>query len=75
MPQYPLLGGYYDAGDNVVFGLPMAFTMTTLAWSIIEYEGALKYAGQYNYALEALKWGTDFMILCHPSDNVYFMQV
>ena len=58
-----------------MFGLPMAFSMTVLAWSIIEYGAALKTAGQYSYALEALKWGTDHMIICHPSDNVYWMQV
>lgn len=58
-----------------MFGFPMAFSMTSLAWSIIEYGGALKSAGQFGYAVEALKWGTDFMITCHPSDNVYWMQV
>ena len=28
------MGGYYDAGDNVKYGLPMAFTVTTLAWGV-----------------------------------------
>ncbi|EAZ21561.1 hypothetical protein OsJ_05189 [Oryza sativa Japonica Group] len=32
-----LAGGYYDAGDNVKFGLPMAFTVTMLSWSVIEF--------------------------------------
>ncbi|GER27619.1 endoglucanase [Striga asiatica] len=32
-----LTGGYYDAGDNVKFNLPMAFTTTMLSWSAIEY--------------------------------------
>ena len=59
----------------MVFGLPMAFSMTVLAWSIIEYREPLKSTGQYSYAVEALKWGTDFMVKCHPSDNVYWMQV
>ncbi|KAJ6701847.1 ENDOGLUCANASE [Salix koriyanagi] len=36
-----LVGGYYDAGDNVKFGLPMAFTVTMMSWSIIEYGKAI----------------------------------
>lgn len=59
----------------MVFGLPMAFSMTVLAWSIIEYGSFMNSGGQLSYALEALKWGTDFIITCHPSDNVFWMQV
>ena len=32
-----LTGGYYDAGDNVKFGFAMAFSMTLLSWSVVEY--------------------------------------
>nr|GEV54705.1 hypothetical protein [Tanacetum cinerariifolium] len=32
-----LTGGYYDAGDNVKFGFPMAFTTTMRAWSVVEF--------------------------------------
>jgi hypothetical protein len=32
-----LTGGWYDAGDHVKFGLPMAYSATMLAWSVVEY--------------------------------------
>ncbi|KVH95794.1 Carbohydrate binding domain CBM49 [Cynara cardunculus var. scolymus] len=32
-----LVGGYYDAGDHVKFGLPMAYSVTMLSWGAIEY--------------------------------------
>ncbi|KAI3732485.1 hypothetical protein L1987_63690 [Smallanthus sonchifolius] len=32
-----LVGGYYDAGDNMKFGFPMAFTTTMLSWSVLEF--------------------------------------
>ena len=70
-----LLGGYHDAGDNVKFGFPLAYSMTVLAWSIIEYRGQLAQANQLQYAMDALKWGTDYIILCHPEPNLYWSMV
>ncbi|EES04405.1 endoglucanase 4 [Sorghum bicolor] len=51
-----LSGGYYDAGDNVKFGLPMAFTVTMLSWSVLEFmPGAA--AGR-----AAVRWGADYLL-------------
>lgn len=55
-----MVGGYYDAGDNVKFGLPMAFTTTMLAWSLIEFGNQM--AGQLNHARDAVRWGTDYLL-------------
>ncbi|KAI3682108.1 hypothetical protein L2E82_50140 [Cichorium intybus] len=41
-----LAGGYYDAGDNVKYGFPMAFTVTTLAWAAYFYQPELGAAGE-----------------------------
>uniref|UniRef100_A0A9I9D7H7 cellulase n=1 Tax=Cucumis melo TaxID=3656 RepID=A0A9I9D7H7_CUCME len=70
-----LVGGYYDAGDNVKFGLPMAFTVTMLSWGVIEYGEQIAAAGEYTHALEAIKWGTDYFIKAHPHPNVLWAQV
>ncbi|KAL9272675.1 Endoglucanase 16-like protein [Drosera capensis] len=43
LTQVDLTGGYYDAGDNVKYGLPMAFTITTLAWGAIFYRWGTDY--------------------------------
>jgi len=40
--QVDLVGGYYDVGDNVKFGFPMAFTTTMLSWRVIEFGGVMK---------------------------------
>lgn len=70
-----LTGGLYDAGDNVKFNLPMAYTATMLAWSVYEDKEAYENSGQLDYALGNIKWICDYLIKCHPEDNVYYYQV
>ncbi|CAO2188258.1 unnamed protein product [Urochloa humidicola] len=64
-----LVGGYYDAGDNVKFGLPMAFTITMLSWSAIEFGAEIVSAGEWGHLLEAIKWGTDYLIKAHDAES------
>ncbi|KAG8065165.1 hypothetical protein GUJ93_ZPchr0004g39323 [Zizania palustris] len=71
-----LVGGYYDAGDNIKFHFPMAFSMTLLSWSVIEYSAKYKAVGEYDHARELIKWGTDYLLLTFNSsastiDKVY----
>lgn len=70
-----LTGGLYDAGDHVKFNLPMAYTASMLAWSVYEYEGAYKEAGQLDYIMGNIRWITDYLIKCHPEDYVFYYQV
>jgi hypothetical protein len=73
--QVDLVGGYYDAGDHVKFGLPMAFTVTMLSWSVLEYGEEIAAAGELGHALHAIKWGTDYFIKAHTHPNVLWTQV
>ncbi|KVH95346.1 Carbohydrate binding domain CBM49 [Cynara cardunculus var. scolymus] len=70
-----LVGGYYDAGDNVKFGLPMAFTVTMMSWSIIEYGKQMASSGELGHAMDAIKWGTDYLIKAHPQPHVLYGEV
>lgn len=69
------MGGYYDAGDNVKFGLPMAFTITMMSWSIVEYGKQMAANGELAHAMEAVKWGTDYLIKAHPQPDVLYGEV
>ncbi|MBN1764100.1 MAG: glycoside hydrolase family 9 protein [Sedimentisphaerales bacterium] len=70
-----LAGGYYDAGDHVKFGLPLASTITTLCWGVYEYRDAYAGVGQLDEVLDAIRWGTDYLIKCHTGPNEFYYQV
>ncbi|GJX79500.1 endoglucanase 8 [Tanacetum coccineum] len=68
-----LRGGYYDAGDNIKFGFPMAFTTTMLAWSVIDFGRIM--GPELSNALKAVKWGTDYLLKATATDGVVYVQV
>ena len=64
-----LEGGYFDAGDHVKFGQPMAASVNMLAWGGVEYTDAYKQSGQFDELLEAVKWGTDYFLKAHETSG------
>ncbi|KAL8113459.1 endoglucanase 16-like [Apium graveolens] len=66
-----LVGGYYDAGDNVKYGLPMAFTITTLSWGAVFYGPELEAAGEMENVRCAIRWGTDYFLKATCRDKLY----
>ncbi|MCL7022165.1 hypothetical protein MKW94_024997 [Papaver nudicaule] len=57
-----LNGGYYDAGNNMKFNFPMAFSMSMLSWSVIEYSHKYKAIGEYDHVRDIIRWGTDYLL-------------
>ena len=77
-----LSGGYYDAGDHVKFGFPMAASMTMLSWGLIEYSDGYKKVGQFDNTLDNIRWGTDYLLKAYDdkgtattSDDIFWGQV
>lgn len=64
-----LEGGYFDAGDHVKFGQPMASAIGMLALGGIEYQDAYKQSGQFEELLETVKHGTDYFLKAHETDD------
>jgi endoglucanase len=71
--------GWFDAGDHVKFGFPMAASATTLAWGGIEYYDAYQQSGQLVHLTQNLKWVTDYFLKAFANDNpdnyVFYGQV
>eukprot|EP01135_Chromosphaera_perkinsii_P008599 Nk52_evm41s1401 gene=Nk52_evmTU41s1401 len=70
-----LSGGYSDAGDYIKFDFPMAWSVTMMACGVIENRDAFASAGELNHAMDAIRWGADYFIKCHPKDEVFYAQV
>jgi len=70
-----LTGGYFDAGDYVKFNFPQAAAMTMLAWGMVEFSEGYKFAGEYKYGLDTLRWGMDYFMKCHTKPNEFYGQV
>ncbi|VYS65355.1 unnamed protein product [Arabidopsis thaliana] len=70
-----LFGGYYDAGDNIKFHFPMAFTTTMLAWSAIDF-GSYMSPADLRDNLVALRWGSNYLLkTVSQLPNRIFVQV
>lgn len=72
---HDLTGGWYDAGDHVKFGFPMAATATMLAWSVYEYREGYEQAGQLDEILDNIRWATDYFMKAHTAPNELWGQV
>lgn len=72
---HDLTGGWYDAGDHVKFGFPMAYTTTMLAWSVYEYKEGYEESGQLDEILDNIRWATDYFVKAHTAPNELWGQV
>ncbi len=70
-----LSGGWFDAGDHVKFGFPMASTATMLAWGVVEYPEAYIQSGQMPHIKNNLKFVADYFIKAHTAPNELYGQV
>jgi len=69
-----LSGGWYDAGDYVKFGLPMASSATVLAWGLIEFREGYKQAKELANMESCIRWPLDYFLKA-IGDNEFYAQV
>ncbi|MEM9553289.1 MAG: glycoside hydrolase family 9 protein [Acidobacteriota bacterium] len=70
-----LTGGWYDAGDHVKFGFPMAATATLLAWGVVDYRDAYAQSGQLQHIENNLRFVADYFVKAHKAPEVLWGQV
>lgn len=68
-------GGWMDAGDNMRFNFPMAWSAGILAWSVELFKPAYRVSGTLQTALVNLKWVSDYFIECYYADDAIIAQL
>lgn len=55
-------GGYHDAGDHVMFGLPQGFSASTLGWAYNEFKDSFDSLGLTSHYKDIMKRFCDFFV-------------
>lgn len=64
-----VVGGWYDAGDHVKFGLPFGAATHVLLWGLYKFKDGYQAANQLDRAYDMVKWATDYMLAAYNSGN------
>ncbi|KAH8830739.1 glycoside hydrolase family 9 protein [Flagelloscypha sp. PMI_526] len=70
-----LTGGYYDAGDYIKATFPLSFALMNICWQGLEFGHAYDLANQTAYLDSMLRWGLDWLIKAHPSNQTLYVLV
>ncbi|XP_077214032.1 endoglucanase 25-like [Tasmannia lanceolata] len=66
---HDLIGGFYDSGNNIKFGFPMAYTITLLSWSVLEYHQKYEAIGELDHVKNIIRWGSDYLLKVYVPPN------
>ncbi|KAH8113303.1 Six-hairpin glycosidase [Phellopilus nigrolimitatus] len=70
-----LSGGYYDAGDYIKATYPLSFALMSVCWGAMEFGKGYDTTNQTAYLDSMLRWGLDWLIKAHPSNNTLYVLV
>ncbi len=57
-------GGFHDAGDHVKFGMPEAYSGSTLGWGFYEFREQYEATGQDTHTKTILRYFNDYFMNC-----------
>ncbi len=57
-------GGFHDAGDHVKFGMPEAYSGSTVGWGFYEFRDQYEATGQDSHTKTILRYFNDYFMRC-----------
>ncbi|KAG8717902.1 hypothetical protein FRC09_013505 [Ceratobasidium sp. 395] len=70
-----LRGGYYEAANTMKWGLPLAWTITQLAFNVHAFPDGLKAVNELDEAMDGVKWGADYIVNCIANPDQFVGQL
>nr|XP_023895265.1 endoglucanase 25-like [Quercus suber] len=67
-----LVGGIYDSRNSIKFSFPIAYTVTLLSWTVIEYHQKYNDIGELDHVKDIIKWGSDYLLKLFVPPNATF---
>lgn len=62
-------GGFHDAGDHVKFGMPEAYSGSTVGWGFYEFREQYEATGQDEHTKTILRYFNDYFMRCTYLDD------
>ncbi|KAF5388139.1 hypothetical protein D9615_000265 [Tricholomella constricta] len=72
---FDLSGGYFDAGDYIKATFPLSAALMSICWGATDYGKAYDLTKQTAYLDDMLRWGLDWLMKAHPSENTLYVLV
>ncbi|QRV78636.1 endoglucanase [Ceratobasidium sp. AG-Ba] len=70
-----LRGGYYEAANTMKWGLPLAWTITQLAFNIHAFPDGFKSVNEWQEAMEGVQWGANYIVNCIANKDQFVGQL
>jgi len=71
-----LTGGWFDAGDHVKFGFPMAGSATNLIWGFLQWPEGYRAANREDQMFDLMRQPLDYFLKCwNPATKEFYGQV
>nr|BBJ26608.1 GH9 cellulase [Xylophaga rikuzenica] len=73
---HDLTGGWYDAGDDVKFNMPMAWASWVLNYGLLKFPDAYERSEQTAAMCDAVRWPLKYFLKCWlPAEDTLYVQV
>ena len=69
------VGGYYDGGDYTKVTGPLAFTLSLIGWTVLDFQNGYESSRMLDDVHQMLRWGLEYLLEAHYKADALIIQV